>query len=84
MFNLNTYNFDFRQKCNIYFIFQICMKLYLINLNVTLTILLKMILFIYFFFLQNAKVTAHWHKGTTYMVKFEDYVITRDKQMDER
>ncbi|CAH1713179.1 trafficking protein particle complex subunit 5 [Aphis gossypii] len=32
----------------------------------------------------NAKVTAHWHKGTTYMVKFEDHVITRDKQMDER
>lgn len=36
------------------------------------------------FTLQNAKVTAHWHKGTTYMVKFEDHVITRDKQMDER
>ncbi|KAF7995132.1 hypothetical protein HCN44_004604 [Aphidius gifuensis] len=31
-----------------------------------------------------AKVTAHWHKGTTYMVKFDDSVITRDKQLDDR
>ncbi|XP_046990084.1 trafficking protein particle complex subunit 5-like [Schistocerca americana] len=31
-----------------------------------------------------AKVTAHWHKGTTYMVKFDDSVITKDKQMEER
>ncbi|KAI5637625.1 transport protein particle (TRAPP) component domain-containing protein [Phthorimaea operculella] len=31
-----------------------------------------------------AKVTAHWHKGTTYMVKFEDSVITRDKSLDDR
>ncbi|XP_063988208.1 trafficking protein particle complex subunit 5 [Diachasmimorpha longicaudata] len=31
-----------------------------------------------------AKVTAHWHKGTTYMVKLDDSVITRDKQLDER
>ncbi|XP_017150342.1 trafficking protein particle complex subunit 5 [Drosophila miranda] len=30
------------------------------------------------------KVTAHWHKGTTYMVKFEDFVIARDKQMEEK
>lgn len=30
------------------------------------------------------KVTAHWHKGTTYMVKFEDYVIARDKQLEDR
>merc|ERR1712029_519182 len=29
-----------------------------------------------------AKVTAHWHKGTTFMVKFEDHVIARDRQMD--
>lgn len=26
-----------------------------------------------------AKVSAHWHKGTTFMVKFEDSVIARDK-----
>lgn len=30
------------------------------------------------------KVTAHWHKGTTYMVKFEDFVIARDKQLEEK
>ena len=28
------------------------------------------------------KVTAHYHKGTTYMCKFEDFVISRDKQLD--
>lgn len=33
---------------------------------------------------QPAKVTAHWHKGTTYMVKFEDSVIARDKTLDDR
>lgn len=38
----------------------------------------KLILF------QPAKVTAHWHKGTTYMVKFEESVISRDKQLEER
>lgn len=32
----------------------------------------------------TAKVTAHWHKGTTYMVTFEESVITKDKQLDER
>ncbi|XP_063241722.1 trafficking protein particle complex subunit 5 [Bacillus rossius redtenbacheri] len=32
----------------------------------------------------SAKVTAHWHKGTTYMVKFEDSVIARDKQLEDR
>ncbi|XP_056633058.1 trafficking protein particle complex subunit 5 [Diorhabda sublineata] len=31
-----------------------------------------------------AKVTAHWHKGTTYMVKFEDSVVARDKSLEER
>ena len=35
-------------------------------------------------YLQPAEVTAHWHKGTTYMVKFEDSVITRDKQLEDR
>lgn len=30
----------------------------------------------------TCKVTAHYHKGTTYMCKFEDFVISRDKQMD--
>lgn len=33
---------------------------------------------------QPAKVTAHWHKGTTYMVKFDDSVIARDKSLDDR
>merc|ERR1712133_131832 len=26
-----------------------------------------------------AKVSAHWHKGTTFMVKFEEEVIARDR-----
>jgi len=29
-----------------------------------------------------AKVTAHWHKGTTFMVKFEEAVIARDKTLE--
>merc|ERR1712142_691776 len=29
-----------------------------------------------------AKVTAHWHKGTTFMVKFDEQVIKRDKMID--
>ncbi|KAF3428854.1 hypothetical protein E2986_04029 [Frieseomelitta varia] len=32
----------------------------------------------------QAKVTAHWHKGTTYMVKFDDAVVARDKQLEDR
>ncbi|KAG9279258.1 trafficking protein particle complex subunit 5 [Astyanax mexicanus] len=31
-----------------------------------------------------AKVTAHWHKGTTLMIKFDEAVIARDKQLDSR
>lgn len=31
-----------------------------------------------------SKVTAHWYNGTTYMIKFDDSVIARNKQMDER
>lgn len=31
-----------------------------------------------------AKVTALWHKGTTFMIKFEDSVIARDKQLEGR
>ncbi|MCJ8749479.1 hypothetical protein PDJAM_G00176780 [Pangasius djambal] len=31
-----------------------------------------------------AKVTAHWHKGTTLMIKFDEAVIARDKQLDGR
>ncbi|KAK6620775.1 hypothetical protein RUM43_011070 [Polyplax serrata] len=31
-----------------------------------------------------AKVTGHWHKGTTYMIKFEEHVVAREKQLDER
>ncbi|XP_023347535.1 trafficking protein particle complex subunit 5, partial [Eurytemora carolleeae] len=29
-----------------------------------------------------AKVSAHWHKGTTFMVKFEEAVIARDKVVE--
>ena len=29
-----------------------------------------------------AKVTAHWHNGPTFMVKFEEEVIAREKQLD--
>ncbi|KAL1486766.1 hypothetical protein MTO96_008750 [Rhipicephalus appendiculatus] len=31
-----------------------------------------------------AKVTAHWYKGTTFMIKFEESVIVRDKAMENR
>merc|ERR1711893_25363 len=31
-----------------------------------------------------AKVTAHWHKGTTFMIKFDESVISRDKMVDGR
>ncbi|AWP18469.1 Trafficking protein particle complex subunit 5 [Scophthalmus maximus] len=31
-----------------------------------------------------AKVTAHWHKGTTLMIKFNESVIARDKALDGR
>lgn len=37
-----------------------------------------------FIIFQTAKVTAHWHKGTTYMVQFDDSVILRDRHLDER
>ena len=29
-----------------------------------------------------ASVTVHWHKGTTYLIKFEDSVIEREKAFD--
>jgi hypothetical protein len=29
-----------------------------------------------------AKVSAHWHKGTTFMVKFDEHVIARDRQLE--
>uniref|UniRef100_A0A8B9DSF6 Trafficking protein particle complex subunit 5 n=1 Tax=Anser cygnoides TaxID=8845 RepID=A0A8B9DSF6_ANSCY len=31
-----------------------------------------------------AKVTAHWHKGTTLMIKFDEAVIARDKSLEGR
>uniref|UniRef100_A0A669CEX8 Trafficking protein particle complex subunit 5 n=1 Tax=Oreochromis niloticus TaxID=8128 RepID=A0A669CEX8_ORENI len=31
-----------------------------------------------------AKVTVHWHKGTTLMIKFDEAVITRDKVLEGR
>ncbi|XP_031804199.1 trafficking protein particle complex subunit 5 isoform X1 [Sarcophilus harrisii] len=31
-----------------------------------------------------AKVTAHWHKGTTLMIKFDEAVIARDRALDGR
>ncbi|XP_028401143.1 trafficking protein particle complex subunit 5-like [Dendronephthya gigantea] len=32
----------------------------------------------------NCKVTAHWHKGTTFMIQFDEAVIARDKAFDAR
>lgn len=32
---------------------------------------------------QPAKVTVHWHKGTTFMIKFEDFVIQKDKAQNK-
>ena len=29
-----------------------------------------------------AKVSAHWHNGTTFMVKFDKQVISRDRLLD--
>ena len=29
-----------------------------------------------------AAVTVHWHKGTTFLIKFEDSVIEREKALD--
>jgi hypothetical protein len=31
-----------------------------------------------------AKVTVHWHKGTTFMIKFDESVIIRDKAQDSK
>ncbi|NXF97267.1 TPPC5 protein, partial [Eubucco bourcierii] len=31
-----------------------------------------------------AKVSAHWHKGTTLMIKFEEAVIAREKSLEGR
>ncbi|XP_046554598.1 trafficking protein particle complex subunit 5-like isoform X1 [Haliotis rubra] len=31
-----------------------------------------------------AKVTVHWHKGTTFMIKLDESVIARDKHIDGR
>lgn len=31
-----------------------------------------------------AKVTVHWHQGTTFMIKFDDSVILRDKSLDPK
>jgi len=36
----------------------------------------------YFLFLQPAKVTAHYFKGTTFMIKFDESVIARDKLVE--
>lgn len=44
----------------------------------------KLVSLFFFLYPQPCKVTAHWHKGTTYMVKFEDFVITRDRQLEEK
>ncbi|NWY22566.1 trafficking protein particle complex subunit 5 [Corvus hawaiiensis] len=31
-----------------------------------------------------ARVSAHWHKGTTLMIKFDEAVIARDKSLEGR
>jgi len=33
---------------------------------------------------QPAKVTAHWHKGTAFVIKFDESVIARDKMVEGR
>ncbi|KAF0989760.1 hypothetical protein HZS_2080 [Henneguya salminicola] len=51
------------------------------------TILLKKILFTIDICHLNKKkcnVTAHWHKGTTFMIVFEDSVISRDNDFDSK
>ncbi|KAI7695303.1 hypothetical protein SSS_01572 [Sarcoptes scabiei] len=30
-----------------------------------------------------AKISVHWHEGTTYMIKFRDSVIERDKLLEK-
>ncbi|XP_065069228.1 trafficking protein particle complex subunit 5-like [Rhopilema esculentum] len=32
----------------------------------------------------QAKVSVHWHKGTTFLIKFDDSVIAREKAMDSK
>ncbi|CAG2107958.1 unnamed protein product [Medioppia subpectinata] len=32
----------------------------------------------------SAKVTVHWHKGTTFMIKFDDSVVARDKALENK
>ncbi len=41
---------------------------------------IRLMLFIF----QPAKVTAHWHKGTTLMIKFKDLVLSRERTLDGR
>lgn len=36
----------------------------------------------YHLFLQPAKVTAHWHKGTTFKILFDESVVARDSVSD--
>eukprot|EP00112_Aurelia_sp_Birch-Aquarium-sp1_P006538 Seg172.12 transcript_id=Seg172.12/GoldUCD/mRNA.D3Y31 product="Trafficking protein particle complex subunit 5" protein_id=Seg172.12/GoldUCD/D3Y31 len=31
-----------------------------------------------------AKVSVHWHKGTTFLIKFDDAVIAREKAMESK
>eukprot|EP00794_Sanderia_malayensis_P007759 gene7759-8603_t len=31
-----------------------------------------------------AKVSVHWHKGTTFLIKFDDTVIAREKAMETK
>lgn len=35
-------------------------------------------------YLQPCKVTVHWHKGTTYVIEFDESVIARDKALETR
>lgn len=38
----------------------------------------------YHIIFQPCTVTAHWHKGTTFMIQFDETVIARDKAFDAR
>ncbi|KAH9366694.1 hypothetical protein HPB48_021193 [Haemaphysalis longicornis] len=48
------------------------------------TKLLNILLFVKSSVWKPAKVTAHWYKGTTFMIKFEESVIARDKALESR
>lgn len=49
------------------------------NFVSTFSTFLKVLLYF-----QPCKVTVHWHKGTTYVIEFDESVIVRDKALEAR